>query len=213
MIKDYNLEVHYHLGKANVVVDALSQKSHQVEEPPLSLNHAEILAHNTLTSELLEQIIREQKEDPKEIPHIRKLMAKGRGPHFSIDELGVMTYKDRLVVPSNKELKRKILNEAHHSKLSIHPGSNKMYHDLRHLYWWSNMKQDITHTSRNATLVVGLKQIICVPQDICSPCPFWFENGRIFPWISLWVYPAHPRAMTLFGSLWIASPSQIISSQ
>jgi hypothetical protein len=48
------------------------------------------------------------------------------------------------VVPSNEELRRKILNEAHHSKLSIHPGSNKMYHDLCHLYWWSNMKQDIT---------------------------------------------------------------------
>ena len=38
LIKDYNLEVHYHLGKANVVADALSQKSYQVEETPLSLN-------------------------------------------------------------------------------------------------------------------------------------------------------------------------------
>jgi hypothetical protein len=134
------LEVHYHPRKANVVADALSQKSHQVEEPPLSLNHVEILAHIALTSELLEQVIREQKEDPEEIPHIRKLMAKGCGPHFSVDEHGVVRYKDRLVVPSNEELKRKILNEAHHSKLSIHPGSNKIYNDLRHLYWWSNMK-------------------------------------------------------------------------
>ena len=106
----------------------------------MSLHHTEVLAHIALTSELLEQIIREQKEDPKEIPHIKKLMAEGRGPHFSIDEQGVVRYKDRLVVRSNEELKRKILNEAHHSKLSIHPGSNKMYHDLRHLYWWSNMK-------------------------------------------------------------------------
>ena len=144
MIKDYNLEVHYHPGKTNIVADALSRKSHQVGETPLSLNHAEVLAHIALTLELLEQIILEQKEDPEEIPHIRKLMAEGRGPHFSIDEQGVVRYKDRLVVPSNEELKRKILNEAHHSKLSIHPGSNKMYHDLRHLYWWSNMKQDIT---------------------------------------------------------------------
>ena len=72
------------------------------------------------------------------------MIAEGRGPHFSVDEQGVVGYKDRLVVPSNEELKRKILNEAHHSKLSIHPGSNKMYHDLRHLYRWSNMKQDIT---------------------------------------------------------------------
>ena len=110
----------------------------------MSLHHIEVLAHIALTSELLEQIIREQKEDLEEIPHIRKLLAEGRGPHFSIDEQGVMRYKDRLVVPSNEELKRKILSEAHHSKLSIHLSSNKMYHDLRHLYWWSNMKQDIT---------------------------------------------------------------------
>ena len=140
MIKDYNLEVHYHLGKANVVADALSQKSHQVEETPLSLNHAEVLAHIALTSELLEQIIREQREDPEEIPHIRKLIAEGHGPHFSIDEHDVVRYKDRLVVPSKDELKRNILNEAHHSKLYIHLDSNKMYHDLCHLYWWSNMK-------------------------------------------------------------------------
>ena len=63
LIKDYNLEVHYHLGKSNIVADALSRKSHQVEETPLSLNHAEVLAHIALTSELLEQIIQEQRED------------------------------------------------------------------------------------------------------------------------------------------------------
>ena len=86
----------------------------------------------------------EQRHDTLEIPHIKKLIAKERGPQFSIDEQGVVRYKDRLVVPSNEKLGRKILNKAHHSKLSIHPSSNKMYHDLRHLYWWSNKKQDIT---------------------------------------------------------------------
>ena len=86
----------------------------------------------------------EQRQDTLEIPHIKKLIAEGHGPQFSIDEQGVVRYKNRLVVPSNEEIGRKILNETHHSKLSIHPGSNKMYHDLRHLYWWSNMKQDIT---------------------------------------------------------------------
>ena len=100
----------------------------------MSLSHVEVLAHIALTSELLEQIIREQREGPEEIPHIRKLIAEGCGPHFSVDQQGVVRYKDRLVVPSNEELRRKILNEAHHSKLSIHPGSNKMYHDLRYLY-------------------------------------------------------------------------------
>ena len=56
----------------------------------------------------------------------------------------MVKFKNRLVVPSSDELRRKFLDEAHNSKLSIHPGSNKMYHDLRHLYWWPNMKLDIT---------------------------------------------------------------------
>jgi hypothetical protein len=144
LIKDYNLEVHYHPRKANVVADALSRKSHVHDEESLPLSHSAVLAQIALVSELLEQIIVEQRYDDLEIPHIKKLMVEGRGPHFSIDEQGVVKYKNRVVVPGNEELRRKILDEAHQSRLSIHPGSNKMYHDLRQLYWWSNMKQDIT---------------------------------------------------------------------
>jgi hypothetical protein len=127
-----------------VVADALSRKSHQEDEESLPLSHSAVLAHIALVSDLLEQIIIEQRHDGLEIPHIKKLIAEGRGPHFSIDEQGVVRYKNRLVVPESDELRRKILEEAHSSRLSIHPESNKMYHDLRHLYWWSNMKQDIT---------------------------------------------------------------------
>ena len=88
-----------------------------------------MLAHIALVSDLLEQIIIEQRQDASEILHIKKLIAEGRGPHFRVDDQG-----DRLVVPSSDELRRKILDEAHNSKLSIHLGSNKTYHDLRHLY-------------------------------------------------------------------------------
>ena len=57
LIKDYNLEVHYHPRKANVVADALSWKSYQDEETPLSLNHAEVLAHIALVSDLLSRLL------------------------------------------------------------------------------------------------------------------------------------------------------------
>ena len=57
LIKDYNLEVHYHSEKANVVADALTQKPYQIEETPFSLNHAEVLAHIALVSDLIEQIM------------------------------------------------------------------------------------------------------------------------------------------------------------
>jgi hypothetical protein len=136
LIKDYNLKVHYHSGKANVVADALSRKSPQFDKESLPLSHSAILSHIALVSDLLEQIIIEQRHDASEISHIKKLMAEGRGPCFSIDEQGVVKFKNRLVVPKSDELRRKILDEAHNSKMSIHPRSNKMYHDLRHLYWW-----------------------------------------------------------------------------
>jgi hypothetical protein len=51
-------------------------------------------------------------------------------------------FKDRLVVPKKEVLKRKILDEAHTSRYSIHPGSTKMYHDLRQEFWWTRMKRE-----------------------------------------------------------------------
>ena len=92
----------------------------------MSLNHAKVLAHIALVSDLFEQIIIKQRQDVLEIPHIKELIAEGHGPHFSIDHQGIVRFKNRLVVPSREELRRKIFYEAHHSKLSIHPGSNKM---------------------------------------------------------------------------------------
>jgi hypothetical protein len=113
LIKDYNLEVHYHLGKANVVADALSRKSHMSDEGPLPLSHSAVLANIALVLELLEQIVTKQREDELEIPHIKKLMAEEHGPYFSINEQSVAKYKHRLVVSKSDELRRKILDEAH----------------------------------------------------------------------------------------------------
>jgi hypothetical protein len=56
-----------------------------------------------------------------------------------------------LVVPKNPELRKKILDEAHLSKFSMHPGSNKMYHDLRSLYWWTRMKRELLSMYLDAT--------------------------------------------------------------
>ena len=51
--------------------------------------------------------------------------------HFQVDGKGVLWFKDRLVVPKDRELRNQILDEAHSSKLSIHSGSSKMYQDLK----------------------------------------------------------------------------------
>ena len=56
---------------------------------------------------------------------------------------GILWFEDRLVVPKNHELQKQILDEAHLSKFSIHPGSTKMYQDLRQNFWWTRMKREI----------------------------------------------------------------------
>jgi hypothetical protein len=64
--------------------------------------------------------------------------------HFQVDEKGILWFKDRLVVPKDREHRNQILSKAHSSKMSIHPGSSKMYQDLKPLYWWTKMKKEIT---------------------------------------------------------------------
>jgi hypothetical protein len=62
---------------------------------------------------------------------------------FRQDTNGTVWFGQRLVVPEDPTLRKEILDEAHLSKFSIHPGSSKMYQDLKGNFWWSNMKVDI----------------------------------------------------------------------
>ena len=58
-------------------------------------------------------------------------MKEKKTKHFRLDERSVIWFKDQLVVPKDHELRNQILDEAHSSKFSIHPGSSKMYQDLK----------------------------------------------------------------------------------
>jgi hypothetical protein len=78
--------------------------------------------------------------------HIKRRFAEGdpKVECFHEDAEGTLWFKDRIVVPKKEELKKKILDEAHMSKYLIHPGSTKMYHDLRTQFWWTRMKHETT---------------------------------------------------------------------
>jgi hypothetical protein len=91
----------------------------------------------------LEQEIRKgQLEDPK-IKEIREMIEAGKAPDFTEDEQGTVWFRRRICVPDVDQLHEKILLEAHDSAYSIHPGSTKMYEDMKERYWWYGMKRDV----------------------------------------------------------------------
>ncbi|WVZ80353.1 hypothetical protein U9M48_027836 [Paspalum notatum var. saurae] len=86
--------------------------------------------------------------------HIREGIDEEKKACFTLDDQGVLWFKNRLVVPKDMELRKKILNEAHTSVLTMHPCTNKMYQDLKRKFWWTRMKREIAKYVSNATCTV-----------------------------------------------------------
>jgi len=151
LIKDYDLEVHYHPRKANVMADALSRKKYanELRATPESevlcakfaylnlgmvVNAMEIEVTPTLEKEILKGQLEVEK-----LKEIAQNVVLGKAPGFRIDDNGVLWFGKRICV-----IRDMILREAHESAYSIHPCSTKMYLDLKHKYWWYGLKRDVT---------------------------------------------------------------------
>ncbi|GJT02300.1 putative reverse transcriptase domain-containing protein [Tanacetum coccineum] len=122
LFSDYDCEICYHLGNANVVADALSRKERVKPKRVRAMNM-------TLQSSIKDRILMAQKEAMDE-------MIEQRSD-------GTMYYLDRIWVPLKGEVRNLIMDEAHKSKYYVHPGADKMYYDLRDRYWWPRMKKGI----------------------------------------------------------------------
>ncbi|XP_062088884.1 uncharacterized protein LOC133795448 [Humulus lupulus] len=96
----------------------------------------------TIQSTLLERIKQGQCEDPYLVEQKGELES-GKVNEFSVSCNGMLKFKERVCVPNNEELKREILTEAHNTLYSVHPGTTKMFNDLKRHYWWPNMRKDV----------------------------------------------------------------------
>ncbi|GJZ55332.1 putative reverse transcriptase domain-containing protein [Tanacetum coccineum] len=141
LLSDYDCEIRYHPGKANIVDDALSMKE---RIKPLRVRALVM----TISLDLPKQILNAQTEaqKPENLKKedvggmIRKDIPKEKlEPRAN----GTLCLNGRSWLPCYGDLRTVIMHESHKSKYSIHPGSDKMYQDLKKLYWWPNMKADI----------------------------------------------------------------------
>jgi polyhydroxyalkanoate synthesis regulator phasin len=179
LIKDYDLNIHYHPGKVNVVADALSRKHYcknlmvQKEQPTLyeemeklNLEMVEKGQLNELRVKYtLEDQIREAQKECLEIEEVKDLMARGKAADYCLDEQGTQRLKDCICVPQSKEIRDSILKEAHDSR----------YKDLKVWFWWENMREDIAEYVARCDTCQRVKAEHQRPAGLLQPLeiPIW----------------------------------------
>ncbi|GKD42740.1 putative reverse transcriptase domain-containing protein [Tanacetum coccineum] len=150
LLSDYDYEIRYHPVKANVVADALSCKE---QNKPLLVRALVMTIGLNLPKQILEAWIEAQKPENLKNEDVRGMIRKDipkekLEPHAD----GTLCLNGRSWLPCYGDLRTVIMHESHKSKYSIHPGSDKMYQDMKKLYWWPNMKADIaTYVSKCLT--------------------------------------------------------------
>ncbi|GJV60942.1 putative reverse transcriptase domain-containing protein [Tanacetum coccineum] len=148
LLSDYECEIKYHPGKANVVAYALSRKERL---KPRRVRAMSITIHSGLKTKILEA----QSEASKDLKTPTEWL-RGLERHFEQRDDGEIYFFDRIWIPSVGGVRKLIMDEAHTSRYSVHSGTDKMYYDMRDLYWWPGMKRDITEYVRQPCYIQNI---------------------------------------------------------
>jgi hypothetical protein len=155
LIKDYDVKINYHRGKTNIVADTSNHKKYynatltirmrselRQEIGYLNLAIVNEAAMSVEMEPMLEAEIRKAQLEDEKLKEIGQLMNE-KTSDFTEDDEGTLWLGKWICVPNLKSIRELILWEAHDSAYSIHPGSTKMYKDLKTRYWRYDMKRDI----------------------------------------------------------------------
>ena len=213
LIKDYDLKLHYHPGKANVVADALSRSyvntlltgglpkelADDLRELCLEIVSSGYVAALEIQSTLFGKI-REAQKTNKEIAEIKERMSKGNAKCFGEDEYETLWFEDHIYVHNDPEIRKLILQEAHDWPYSIHPGNTKMYLDLKESFWWTGMKKDIAEYVAVCDVCQRVKAEHQKPAGLLQPLPIpewkWDKLGVDF-------ITGLPRPQSGYDSIWV----------
>ncbi|KAA3474756.1 reverse transcriptase [Gossypium australe] len=172
LIKDYELVIDYHPGKANVVADALSRKSlfalRAMNTRMTLSDDGSILAELRAIPMFLQETYEAQKDD-SDLQARRVQCELGVEFDFQINSDRCLIFRNRVCVMRKDELIRKVLHEAHSGCLSVQPGSTKMYNDLKKWYWWPCMKKDISEFVSRCLICQQVKTEHQVPSGLLQP--------------------------------------------
>lgn len=100
---------------------------------------------------------------------------EGETFEFGLNGEGVLCFRGRIYVPKDSDLRQTILKEAHGGLCGMHPGGNKLYHDLRELYWWPGLKREVTEFVGKCLTCQQVKAEHQLPSGLLQPVkiPFW----------------------------------------
>nr|GEY56618.1 putative reverse transcriptase domain-containing protein [Tanacetum cinerariifolium] len=126
LFSDYDCEIRYHPGKANVVADALNRKERL---KPRRSRAMSMKIYSSIKAKILEA----QRKAYKVINTPAERL-RGLDKQFDRKEDSGLYFVERIWVPAYGNLRTLIINEAHATKYFVHPGADKMYYDIRELY-------------------------------------------------------------------------------